>query len=681
MQFVHPYFLTGLTAIAIPVIIHLFNFRKYKRVLFTNVSFIKDIQLQTRKQSRLKHLIILALRILAIIALVTAFAQPFIPLTEQTKTSEAGNALSIYLDNSFSMEAQSGFGPLIEEGRKKASEIAAAYKASDKYQLLTNDFEGLHQRLVTREEFLQMLERVNVSASVRKTSEIITRQKDLLASLPAKNKSIYLISDFQKSSTDLASLEYDSSIQIVLVPLKANPSPNITIDSCWFTSPVHQAGKTVTLKVRVNNVSDQQYEKVPLKLLINSNQKAVTTFDLPPFSSQELTLAYNDMEAGIRYGRLEIADNPIIYDDAFFFAYNVTANIPVLVIDNGIPNVFLASLMKNDSSFRYQRQSEQNLDYASFSNFDLIILDAVPSISSGLAQELNRFVSKGGSLLIAPSLSMDVDSYNSFLGQMGVSPYGPLKKMKQKVTTLALQHPLFQDVFDAIPEKMDLPVVFSAFEMNGTSRTNRDVLISMQSNAPFLITQASGQGKVYMLASPLDLAASNFPQHALFVPVIYKIALLSKPDVRLYYAVGLDERIAYNKAANGDDQVIKIKQRDASFEFIPGQSSDAASSGLMVQDQIKEAGLYQIIDGDSVTAGLAFNYQRSESDVSAYTPAELKEMSAKAGLKNISVLETSTKNLTEAIQELHAGIRLWKLFIIFALVFLAAEILILRFWK
>lgn len=681
MQFVHPYFLIGLAAIAIPVIIHLFNFRKYKRILFTNVSFIKDIQLQTRKQSRLKHLIILALRILAIISLVFAFAQPFIPLTEQTKTSETGNTLSIYLDNSFSMEAQSGYGQLLEEGRKKAAEIAAAYKAGDKYQLLTNDFEGLHQRLVTKEEYLQMLERVNISPSVRKISEVVTRQKDLMQSMPSKNKTLYLVSDFQKSTTDLAAIPFDSSIQIVLVPIKANPSPNITIDSCWFTSPVHQTGKAVTLKVRVKNVSDQQYEKVPLKLLINKNQKAVASFDLPPYSSQELELAYTDMDAGIRYGKLEISDSPIVYDDAFFFSYEVTSNIPVLVIDKGTPNIFLSSLMKNDSAFQYTRQAEQNLDYSSFSNYSLIILDALPAISSGLAQELTRFVKDGGSLLVTPSLSMDAKSYASFLQQVGISSYGALKKNKQKVTTLALQHPIFQDVFDEVPEKMDLPMILQSYEIGGTSRSNRDVLISMQRGEAFLTVQTAGQGKIYLLASPLDLTSSNFPQHALFVPVIYKIALLSRPDVRLSYTIGISERIAYNKLITGGDQVIMIKQLDGAMEFIPGQAQDGQATGLLVQDQIKEAGHYQVLEGEKITAGLAFNYQRDESDVSAYSAAELKELCAKNGLTNISVLETSAKNLTESILELHAGIRLWKLFIILALVFLAAEVFILRFWK
>jgi len=681
MQFIHPFFLFGLAAIAIPVIIHLFNFRKFKRVLFTNVRFIKDIQQQTRKQSRLKHLIILALRILAIISLVLAFAQPFIPLSKLANNIESSNLVSVYVDNSFSMEAQNDDGMLFEMARKKAAEIVAAYKAGDKFQLLTNDFEGLHQRLVTRDEYLELLSTIEISASAQFTSEVIKRQKDLLKASPSKNKSLYLISDFQKSTTDLAAIPYDSGVQIFLVPLKAYPSPDISIDSCWFASPIHQAGKNVKLFVKVKNQSEQPYERVPLKLTINGNQKAATSFDLPPFGEQQIELGYNDPEAGIRYGTVEITDHPIVYDDKFYFAYQVTSEIPVLVIDNGNPNVFLAALLKNDSSFRYTRQDERSLDYSVFNKYRLIILDAVPSVSSGLAQELQRFVTNGGSLLVSPPEQMDAASYKNFLNPLQIPSYGALKKTRQKVISIALNHPVFQEVFDHIPENMDLPVVSAWYELDNRSRSGRENLMEMQNGTPFLSVQPVQKGRVYLLNSPLNLASSTFPQHALFVPVIYKIALLSEPDHKLWYTLGGDERIAYKNEQPAGDAIIKIRQLKGTLEFIPEQAGGAGISGLFVHRQVKEAGHYEVINGEEVMMGVAFNYTRAESEPGAYTTDELKDMCAKAGMKNATVLEQPTKNLTEVIDELYSGIRLWKLFIILALVFLGAEVSILRFWK
>ena len=163
MQFVNPWFLLGLIAIAIPIIVHLFNFRRFKKVFFTNVRFIEELQLKTQKQSRLKHLLVLLMRMLAIICIVLAFAQPYIPHPENPINEEARNAVSVYIDNSFSMEASAASGSLLDEARRKAREITDAFKPSDVFQLITNDFDGVQQRWVSRDEFLEMVDEVKIS--------------------------------------------------------------------------------------------------------------------------------------------------------------------------------------------------------------------------------------------------------------------------------------------------------------------------------------------------------------------------------------------------------------------------------------------------------------------------------------------------------------------------------------
>ena len=182
MEFANPSFLFGLAAIAIPIIIHLFNFRRFRKVFFTNVKFIEELKQQTRQQSQLRHLLVLLMRILAIAALVLAFAQPFIPVNEDQANRKATNAVSIYVDNSFSMEAESPEGSLLNQALNKARETAAAYESSDQFQLLTNDFEGRHQRFVSREDFLELLNEVELSPVTRAVSEVYKRQSELLNS-------------------------------------------------------------------------------------------------------------------------------------------------------------------------------------------------------------------------------------------------------------------------------------------------------------------------------------------------------------------------------------------------------------------------------------------------------------------------------------------------------------------
>src|SRR5437868_5764156 len=149
MSFVFPSFLYALFAVSIPIIIHLFNFRKYKTVYFTNVKFLRELKQESQSKSRLKELLILAARILAISCLVLAFAQPV--LVDKTAKIKTGDkAIGIYIDNSFSMEGVNKNGTLLSDAKKRANEIVNAFGSADRFMLLTNDFEGKHQRLLSK---------------------------------------------------------------------------------------------------------------------------------------------------------------------------------------------------------------------------------------------------------------------------------------------------------------------------------------------------------------------------------------------------------------------------------------------------------------------------------------------------------------------------------------------------
>ncbi|MCX6185937.1 MAG: BatA domain-containing protein, partial [Bacteroidetes bacterium] len=79
MQFVYPGFLFALFAISIPIIIHLFNFRRYKKIVFSDIRFLKQVIEKNQKQQNIKNWLVLLCRILAISFLVIAFAQPYLP--------------------------------------------------------------------------------------------------------------------------------------------------------------------------------------------------------------------------------------------------------------------------------------------------------------------------------------------------------------------------------------------------------------------------------------------------------------------------------------------------------------------------------------------------------------------------------------------------------------------------
>src|SRR4051812_48299189 len=224
MHFLYPAFLFALVSLAIPVIIHLFNFRKYQKVYFSNVQFLKEIREQQSSRRNIKERLILAARLLALLFLVLAFARPYIP-GPNAANAGAQKVASIFIDNSYSMQTLNREGALLDEAKRKAKEIITAYSINDRFQLLTQDFEGKHQRLLTRDEFNDAVDQVKISPRSRNLQQIVDRQLSLLDAQPGI-KSLYIISDFQRNITNGQPLKSDG-ITVNLVQLTGNTLANV----------------------------------------------------------------------------------------------------------------------------------------------------------------------------------------------------------------------------------------------------------------------------------------------------------------------------------------------------------------------------------------------------------------------------------------------------------------------
>ena len=687
MQFVNPLYLFGLLAIAIPVIIHLFNFRRFRKVYFTNVRFLQELKQQTRKQSQLRHLLILAMRILAIAALVMAFAQPYIPFSESKSKLASRNAVSIFVDNSFSMEATGTNGTLLDESKQKAREIVSAYKSTDFFQLLTCDFEGRHQRLITRDEFLSLLEEVKVSPSVHSFSEIVRRQYDLLKNETSASRNSYIISDFQKSSYNKVDFLQDSSISTYLVPLKSSVVANLYIDSCWFDQPTQQPGKTSLLSARVWNKSENDLEKIPLKLLINKQQKSVASIDIKAGSSTIVQLPFTIHQAGPQHGMLQVTDYPVTYDDKFYFSFDVLSSITVLAINGGSENRFLNALYSQDSSVKLSNMNEKSLDYGRLSQFDLIILNEIPGISTGLAEEIKRYVTNGGTILILPAANADLVSYNSFLSSINSPSYQKIDTSDTKVVRLSEESYLLRDVFEKqtgkqiIGPNTDMPGVYKHFPIIFSSAMLTVPLMGMLNGREFLTLSNSGLGQVLQFTVPLDPAFSNFPQQALFVPVLYNIALISHPSHNLYNFIGDNKGIRIGTGFPIGEKIYEIKSLTGDFEMIPQIGNAGNMVNIFVGNQVPVAGNFEVVNDTNVIASLAFNYNRGESDLLCNSISELESVLDKSHLDSFSILKPGQKPLNEVIEQIRNGTQLWKYFIWLALLLLLAEILLIRFFK
>ena len=684
MSFTYPAFLFALSAIAIPVIIHLFNFRKFKTVYFSNVRFLKEVKQETQAKSKLKHLLVLAARILFITFLVLAFAQPFIPV-ENKKIVAGDKAISIFIDNSFSMDAINKNGTLLDEAKKRALEIVSAYKPTDRFQLLTNDFEGKHQRLVNKEEFTELLDEVKISASTHSLSEITSRAFDVLQQSGNKNKAAFILSDFQKSNTVLPQVRNDTGISVTLVPLVAGEKSNVYIDTCWFETPVRQFGQSERLHVRIRNVSDKVLENNSIKLFINNIQKTPASFNIEKNAETEAILSFASKETGIQQCRIELNDYPVTFDDKFYFSFEVAKNIPVLCI-NGTGTTtespYINRLYGSDSLFILKNVNENAIDYSTLSANKLIVLNELKSISSGLSQELKRFMDNGGSVLLFPNAQSELNTYKEFLLSAKANYYEKLDTVNTKVDKINLDHEIYKDVFEKktfSATNLDLPKVSSHYVLSKATRSNEEYLLKLQNGDVFLGKYTVGKGKLYVSAGALNSDFSNFAKHAIFVPTLYKIGIYSQSTQPLFYTIGNEEAIETNNAVTGEN-VFHIRGIN-NFDIIPEHRVMDSKTEVLVHNQVTEAGNYSLYADKDLVTGISYNFDRRESDLTCYTPDELSEEVTKNNYLNFNVLKTNEQNLTSTLAEIDQGKKLWKICLVLALLFLAIEVALLRLLK
>ncbi|MBE0646247.1 MAG: BatA domain-containing protein [Bacteroidales bacterium] len=686
MSFGAPLFLFGLFALAIPIIIHLINFRRYKKIWFTNVRFLAEIKQERQKRSQLKQWLLLALRLLAVASLVFAFAQPYLPSSLPSDMQQQ-QGVSIFVDNSFSMDAIGSEGKLIETAKEKAREVISAYKPSDRFQLLTNDFEGGHQHLVSRDEFLKLLEEVHITPASRKISEVVSRQEDLLSASPELARNIFLISDFQKESSDFNNLAPDTATSYYLLPIPANKTGNLYIDTAFFESVVQQPNQLSHLHVRIRNAGPDRMEKIPVKLLLNNRQKALASASIDPGSQTELILPFTNEAGGIQSGYLELPDYPIVYDDRCFISYPLVTTVSVLCINEADENPYLNALFGGDSAFRFVNAGVNRLNYSSFASFSLIILNQLNHISSGLAQELNRFTLNGGTLMSILPQQIDQSDYSRFFSLTGMPAIGLADTSRLRVSQISLESQVYTDVFEPdasgrieLPNNADLPVVHFHYPLEITTGSTIEPLLILQNGDILLSRKSHEKGAIVLLTSPLELTSTSLPGHLLFVPTFYKIALLSQPRSDLYYFTGSNQPIEVPADSLSDEIVFRIVKDNSELEIIPELRFVDGHMLLYPHDQVKEAGLYSIYLGAKQISGIAFNFSRSESNLDYLTPDAIREILEQKEMHSFVLLQANQPSMAKEIREAERGKPLWKLFLLLALLFLASEIALIRFF-
>lgn len=673
IQFVYPFFLWFLAALSIPIIIHLFNFRRFKKIEFTNVRFLKEIKEQTQSHSKLKHLLVLLMRLMALAFLILAFAQPFVP-TKSTESS-GQQIVSLYIDNSFSMNLSGKEGSLLDEAKDKCRTIATSLPSSTKFQLLTNEFKGEQQRLIDRDELLELTDRIKINPQSRNINEVLIRQTDALKKSNSDNRSSFIISDFQKSFFDMQPGVNDSLLKLNLLKTDAEEVKNIAIDSCWLSAPVIQLNTPSELNVKVRNYGNEDAE-VPVRFYINNSQKTVASAKINAGMDATVKMNFTITQPGWQLAKVEIDDNPIAFDDTYYLSFRIADKIPVYHIGSS-KNIFIDKLLANNSLIDYTFSTQNAVDYAMLKKCNAVILTDLKDISSGMSDEIASFVDLGGTLIIFPDSNITPNGYENLFGKLNVENYSTLNTNSISVSKLDLANPLFHDMFEKTDERMSLPTVNQSYETVSSLRSGKNIVMQLQGGHSFLNYYDRKSGSVYQFTSAAQPAAGTFVTHALFAPVLFKTILLSAPSSQPTLFIGENSDIKIPSSIQTND-VLHLINSDTKTDIIP--EFKTANDGTLINlTGIEQAGFYQLKNlNDSILSIIALNYNRKESDLKTFSDEELKNMYGNSKFKSVEVVNPTGSGLTKFIKQYSSGISLWKYCILATLLFLIAETLLLR---
>ena len=685
MRFVFPAFLFALLAVAVPIAIHLFSFRRFTTVYFSNVSYLRSIKQESKKQSQLKQLLMLAARILAIVSLVFAFAQPYFPVENQVATGTQ-QIVTIYIDNSFSMNTLSTEGQLLEVAKQQAVDIATAYPTGTKFKLITNDMHPRHRNLFNREQLLQQITEVRPSSHTVYLSDIYQRiQSDLTESIKEAGQPIYYLSDFQQRLTDLQNFGADTTFINYLLPIYPSVTSNLYIDSLWMERPAHKINSEELLYVKIINHSDQNHQNLPVKLFLNDTLRALGSFDIAAGEEKIVELRYINLNAGVQLGYAEISDYPVTYDNTYYFGYTVQPGLKALAIsgqsnDQGLR--ILRALFDDDDFVELDEMLIDQVIVSRLSDYNAIFLLNAPRLAGGLITELHRLVENGSSLIFFPDSSGEIDNYNQLLSGFNANLMLRFDTLQRKVTGIEYDHPVYAQVFRERTRDADLPLIHGSFVFSPAVRVSETPLLWFGNNAKALSTQSFGNGNLSVFSFPLSETNIDFVRHILFVPTLYSLAIHSLPYQKNSFTLGTDQHAVLAFPAGEKLNPYNAIQPNTGQSFIP-QVTVAGNNRLRIAlaPPFEVAGNYRIESNGQLASAIALNYDRRESDFSYFNPRQLNDqISSNPRIKAV-VIDDHTKPFSEILEEITRGQSLWKWFLLAALIFMVTEALISRFWN
>lgn len=629
----NPGFLWGLLFLIVPILVHFFDFRRVKRIDFSNVNFLRKISRENTPRNRLKELLVLCLRLLGLAFIVLAFSNPRLPSQESFLDSTS----IVFVDNSISMTDKCGNEDCLQRAKVMTLELGLN-------QGIVDYLGNRKPRNYYDQEELEFRLR-NVSPSKAYIQEF-DRSNDYL-----------VISDFQSGVIDQV-MDADSS-KMVLVPLSSNARANVFVDSVYTNGPMSLTESRVKIVVAISNSGGQSATDLLVRLMDMERQLSTQAIDIG--EDETVNIEFEFEPVGLLDLYVELDDGFSDFDNRYYFSIS-KPRYPKVAVVSAIENRYLQTVFQNSALFESRVFTQENIDFQFVRESDLVVLNEYAEIPDWFdLKDLS------GDLVVIPSPDINESDYEI---DLGVSFSKIEDTTSQVVDYRQMNSPFFSGVFDNLSADIDLPRVQNLYAIDAPGE---DLIRSRYS---YLKKIVIGDGRLYFFSSPIRDEFSDFQNHSLFVPVFYRIAEQSVHTIQ-DLAHSMDVESILTRASGANSEVLRLLGPDT--EFIVQSYVNEDQLIVSIPQDVNEPGHYYLMLDDDTLQTIALNVPRRESVRDQKSASELRDIFSDR--QNVRILDVSDQlTLRAGLEELQSGTSLWKYALVLALMLFIAESAILK-WK
>lgn len=690
MTFLNPAILIGLAAASIPVIIHLLNLRKLKKIEFSTLIFLKELQKNKIRRVKLKQWLLLALRIIIILLIVTAFARPTLEGISIGGTTSAAKTTALFiLDDTFSMSVVDQNGSYFNQAKQTIKKLLENSEEGDEAGLILVSGNKDEEIQVTTNinSIVEQINTLNISNSRGTINSALIKASRIISESKNFNKEIYLLTDFQKDGIatkqniiDLGNI-LDKQVKLYSFDYSGKQVNNIGIEKLKVVTKIFEKNNPILFEVTVTNFSEQIVNNLVVSLFLGGKRSSQKSIDLQPNSSKVVQLEGTSTKKGFIDVVAEIEDDEISYDNKRFTTIYIPKKISVLLLYDNVRDIKFVKLALQsavaDGNINVIEKQSNRINFLKLNIYDVVVF--VGNKFNSDTDKLRKFVNDGGGLILFPSSGSDLFGYQKILKYLKLTEPKKLVMGSDEANssvdfeTVDYEHPLMQNIFrDEKKKKIESPIIQKYFKIFPMGKSEN--IVTLIDGSSFLSEYESGNGKIFVFNISPVLEWSDFPIKSIFAPLIYKsiFYLSTKDRSESDYLAGDPLNI---NLLQGNMPLIKIVRPDKSEDIINLNNSD---SDFLSYGKTFISGNYKIYSGEDLIETASVNVDPLESNVNYISDDEFDEYLETINFKGKHISISEKEDPVKLILQARFGSELWRYFLIAAFLLALIEMTIAR---